>query len=112
MEKAVQFTGLGQLDEIFGVPVRDSNTPISVVHLLSQVKFPPKCTCCKVLSCRNSTFSIQLPSTGYSADMHCIYKSNVPFIDPENVIRGKTLQIIHCGPIQVSSSSYVKDNFS
>ena len=30
-------------------------------------------------------------------------------IDVENVILDKTLQIRNCGPVQVSSSSYVKE---
>ena len=46
----------------------------------------------------------------YLEDVYFIYKSNVPFIDKESVICSKALQIRNSGPIQVSSSSYIKES--
>ena len=66
-----------------GHQVRDS---ISIVDLLPWVKFPPKSCAVRYYLAGTSNFPSSCPSLVYITDVHCIYKSNVPFIDQENFI--------------------------
>ena len=66
-----------------GQPVRDIISPLD---LLSYVKFPPKMCAVTYYFAETPNFPSSCPSLVYIADMHCIHKSNVPFIDQKNVI--------------------------
>ena len=59
---------------------------LTVVDLLSSVKFLQKSCALKYCMEGTPTFLSSRPSLVYLAHVNCIYKSNVPFIDHENVI--------------------------